>query len=151
MRRLFFAVMVLVLAGCTQQSRVESLIPDYIRQNANDPSSVEIISISEVVPDSVTDFEQTDECRRMLDNFDTYKRACDREMELGNMKNVDGAIKEMDRLLKSIDNKKAAFTPYLNGYLVDVSYRAKNGFGALMKTTSHVRMNNDMTEIIGFE
>lgn len=151
MKKLFFAVMVLLAAGCTQQGKVERLVEDYIRENANDPSSVEIISISEVVVDSVTDYEQTDECARMLENFNTYNDACNSEMDLGHMKNVDGAIKEMDNILKKIDEKKASFKPYLEGYHVDVVYRAKNGFGALMKTTSHVRLSKDMTQIVGFE
>lgn len=143
--------MVLACVGCSEQSRVESLVTDYIRENANDPSSVEIISISEAVPDSVTDFEQTDECRRMLDNFNTYKEAFDLEMDLGHSKNADGALKEMDNILKKIDEKTAAFKPYLRGYDVVVQYRAKNGYGALMKTTSHVKLSEDKTKVIDFK
>lgn len=143
--------MVLACVGCSEQSRVESLVTDYIRENANDPSSVEIISISEAVPDSVTDFEQTDECRRMLDNFNTYNEAFDLEMALGHRKNADGALKEMNNILKKIDEKKAAFKPYLTGYDVVVQYRAKNSYGALVKTTSYVKLSEDKTKVIEFE
>ena len=143
--------MVLVLVGCTQQSRVESLIKDYIRQNANDPSSVEIISISEVVPDSVYSFIEMPEHDKLMEEYNQAKSDFDLCMDFDRLSEAEIHVKDMERLSKLIEKRIDEFKPFMRGYKVTVEYRAKNGFGALMKTTSHVRLNNDMTEIIGFE
>lgn len=153
MRKAIFFVAGLLLMSCTitEQDKAEKLVKEYLERNANDPSSVEIISISKIVADSVLDYSETEDFDKWMDSFDSDKRMADINTELGNIKEAEAAIKHMDVILENIDNKKKTFKPYLRGYYVLLEYRAKNGLGALVKSNTKVYFDSELTKVISFD
>lgn len=153
MRKAIFLIAGLLLMSCTvtEQDKAERLVKDYLERNANDPSSVEIISISKVVADSVLDYSETEDYDKWMDSFDSDKRMADINTELGNFKEADAAIKHMDVVLENIEKKKKTFKPYLRGYYVLLEYRAKNGFGALVKSSTKVYFDSELTKVTSFD
>lgn len=59
MKKVLFALAVMC-AGCQQttQDKVRELVEDYFMENANDPDVLEIVSVSDVQPDSVYVYSQ---------------------------------------------------------------------------------------------
>ena len=153
MRKVLLFIVAVLLAACsaTEKDKAERLIDEYFEKNANDPSSVEIIRISELRIDSVTSYLLTDDYREWMDAFDEDSRAAELYTDAGNMKEAETALKHMDAILKKVDEKEKDFKPYMTGYYVSLEYRAKNGFGALVKSSAIVRFDKDMTKITSFD
>lgn len=153
MRKVLFLIVAVLLAACssTPEDKAKRLINDYFEKNANDPSSIEIISMSELKADSVTSYLLTEDYRKWMDSFDSDSRAAEFYTDAGKMKEAEAALKHMDVILKKVKEKENEFEPYMLGYYVNLEYRAKNGFGALMKYTATVKFDKDMTKIVSFD
>ena len=153
MRKVLLLIVAVLLAACsaTEKDKAERLIDEYFEKNANDPSSVKIIRISELRIDSVTSYLLTDDYREWMDAFDADSRAAELYTDAGNMKEAEAALKHMDVILKKVEEKEKDFKPYMAGHYVSLEYRAKNGFGALVKYSAIVRFDKDMTKITSFD
>lgn len=153
MRKLLFIFVAVLMVACTmtEQDKAERLVKEYMERNANDPSSVEYVEFGKLQPDSVFYFSETDEYKEMMDSSE--KMLDDMELLRMQEKYSEGAALADSgvRLMDRIEAKTNSFKPYQRGMKMRLEYRAKNGVGALVKSTAMVRFDDELTKITSFE
>ena len=147
---LFVLVAFLVLAGCAKSDndKASALIKEWFRNNLNDPSSLEIVSINNVETDSVLDCEDdVDYIQKQDELVMAYKFATKAIQD-----DIPNLVKEYEdkanNLEKELEQMKDNFKPYSRGKIATVKYRAKNAFGALTLEEKTFRFDNEMTKIV---
>ena len=153
MKKLLFIFVAVLMVACTmtEQDKAERLIKEYMERNANDPSSVEYVEFGTLQPDSVISFYFTDEYEAMKDSDEIFMNDT-KLLELEGK--YDEAAKAAERglqFLERIEAKVDSFKPYQRGMKMRLEYRAKNGVGALVKSTATVRFDNELTKVTSFE
>ena len=143
-------VLAVFLMGCadTPEKRAERLIEEYLEKNANDPSSIEIVAVHPFEADSASVFESTALYDILMEEIaDTKERIKDNEdvEEL-----AETYREELRRLEGEMQKGKADFNPFFFWSAV-VEYRGKNAMGALVKKTGKVKLDKEMTTVVGFK
>ena len=151
MKKLITILAAIVLAACSvsEGDRTRDMIEDYLKKNTHDPASVELISVGELIVDSASRFEGTalyqtleQELKDAEASAEEYKGL---EAELYNEYS-----KEAENIRREIAEYKSSFKPFFFWYS-DIDYRAKNAFGALVKSRAKVKFNQERTEILEFK
>ncbi|MBR3078292.1 MAG: hypothetical protein IKH01_00580 [Prevotella sp.] len=153
MRKVLLMMVAVLLMACsvTDDDKARMLIDTYMQKNSNDPSSVEIIEVEKVQPDSVYGYIETEEHDRLMEAFNFACEMAEMRTSYNRFKEAEEAIAEADSLKQLLEKQSAEFKPYQRGMKTIVQYRAKNAMGALVKSTARVKFDKDMTEIISFE
>ena len=60
-------------------------------------------------------------------------------------------LQRADSIMAEMDKAEAKFYPYLRGMMTTITYRAKNGYGALVLSKARVTFDKDMTKVTDFE
>lgn len=153
MKKLLFIFVAVLMVACTmtEQDKAERLVKDYMERNANDPSSVEYVEFGTLQPDSVISFYFTDEYEEMKDSDEILMNETERLRLEGKYKEAADMAERGLQFLERIEAKVDSFKPYQRGMKMRLEYRAKNGVGALVKSTATVRFDNELTKITSFE
>lgn len=153
MKKLFYLLSVITLIACniSDDDKAKDLIASYLNEHANDPSSVEIVSVDKVEPDSIYSYIETEEHDKLVDDFNYALHEAEFNTETKDIKEAQKAIDKADSIKNIIDKAEAKFYPYQRGMKTTVKYRAKNGFGALMLYSAIVRFNKEISAITKFE
>lgn len=119
-----------IFASCQKspEDKAKGLIRDYIIINANDPNSYEPI-----------EFEALDSIKSWYHDDDEFKR-------LESLKSDNIIL--FDSIQPLLDSIKENFKPELKGYMMRHSFRAKNGFGALVINKKVFRFDLGINEVV---
>ena len=141
-----------LLTACsvTDDDRARKLIDAYMKKNANDPSSVEIIEVEKVQPDSANVFSSTALYSFLTDEKKSLEKLAKEMRDDGCDDCYDEFMKQAKEKEQEIEQHSIDFKPFFRKQTV-IHYRAKNAIGALVKSTARVKFDKDMTEIITFE
>ena len=152
MRIVLFMIVAVLLTACsvTDDDRARKLIDAYMKKNANDPSSVEIIEVEKVQPDSANVFSSTALYSFLTDEKKSLEKLAKEMRDDGCDDCYDEFMKQAKEKEQEIEQHSIDFKPFFRKQTV-IHYRAKNAIGALVKSTARVKFDKDMTEIITFE
>lgn len=134
MRKCLAMIVVLALVGCNSKPRYQDVIDRYLHEHLNDPGSYQLLEMGE--PGIITPMSKAFE-------------ECNRRMRAGEF--------PVDSINAKLDGIKQRFTqqginPYDTlGWSVDLKYRARNSFGALVLEEYTYTFNKDMSRIIKAE
>lgn len=129
----------------------KSLITEYLMQHANDPSSVELVSVDSIRADSVRVVSDTEEYQAQLEAHSFMCHEAEFSAEIGELKEAKDYLRRADSIMAEMDKAEAKFYPYLRGMMTTITYRAKNGYGALVLSKARVTFDKDMTKVTDFE
>ena len=151
MKRYFFILFaLLIIFGCTKSDddKAAKLVKEWLEKNVNDPSSLEIVSITPVKTDSVLSYEDDIDYEMKKDEIVSAYQFATRAIE----DNVPSLAKEYENKAKAyekdLEQIKNKFKPYSRGKITTVKYRAKNGFGALILEEKFFRFDDEITKIV---
>lgn len=152
MRKVIFMMVAVLLMTCsvTDDDKARKLIDAYMQKNANDPSSVEIIEVEKVQPDSANVFSSTALYSFLKDEKNSLEKLAKEMKDDGCDDCYNDFMKQAEEKEQEIEQHTIDFKPFFRKQTV-IHYRAKNAMGALVKSTARVKFDKDMTEIISFE
>ena len=149
-RFLFVLVALLTLVGCTKSDgdKAAALVKEWLKKNANDPSSIEIVSVGPVLTDSVLSYIEENSYKIKHEEVIRAYEFATSALRDG----IPGLAKEYEDKAKAgeieLQQMEDNFKPYSRGKISIVRYRAKNGFGALMLEEKSFLFDDEMTKII---
>lgn len=153
MKRVIYllGVFLMVACGSSGDDKAKSLIKEYLMQHANDPSSVELVSVDSIRADSVRVVSDTEEYQAQLEAHSFMCHEAEFSAEIGELKEAKDYLRRADSIMAEMDKAEAKFYPYLRGMMTTITYRAKNGYGALVLSKARVTFDKDMTKVTDFE
>lgn len=141
------------MLSCTNnnESKARKLIEAYYQENANDPESVEIVKLSEIIPDSVIDYIY--EYSYMSDTINLYHKTRMARLAISydDFDKAEVYLNEADSINKEIDRKKEQFKPYLRGMIVKGKIRGKNKMGAKVLNNVIFHFDTELSKVTDVE
>jgi len=121
MKRFLFIACLLILSSCqfTKQQKAEKLVKDYLKTHLNDPDSYENVSFGKLTINPYAYEDTIPAGIELKKKEDSLIRG-----------NDSVAAKEIRAHLDSIDFIYP--NPIVKAYILDHTYRAKNGFGGVI-------------------
>ena len=150
MRKVYFVFATILLMGCsmTNEQKVEKLVTNYLNEYANDPSSVEIISIGDLQADSASVFEGTALYTYETEKLKELRESAEKDKDIKELYELN--MKEIQEAENSLEEYRKTFKPFFF-WSTEVVYRAKNAMGALIRTTARVKLDKELTKIEEFK
>jgi len=156
---LFLITLAIIGIGCTlsPEKKAQKAIKEYVKKNLDDPKSYESIEFSELLNDS-TDFKDIPLGKKLSDSLSHTKF----DYELDSLGIIDclnsdypkGVLEMNERSIKVTRKKyfdtQRAYTEEIKnfksefkGYIMDHTFRAKNGFGGYVKESHWFYLDKD--------
>lgn len=150
MRKVLFFIIAVILIGCskTNEEKARDMIVAYLEEHANDPKSVEIISIQPLEADSASRLEGTVFYAYYKEELERLKKSAEDNKDEDILYKM--YLEEIERIQKDIEESRKNFVPFFKWKTV-VAYRGKNAIGALVRTTANVKFDKELTKIESFD
>ena len=151
MKKIVFVLFAFLCFSCsmTEEDKASEMIKKYLKENANDPQSIEIVSIDSLCDDSASHYSGT-----ALYHYQV-NRIQELEKDVERCKSFDKDLYEM--YAKELEDEKISlkehsdnFKPFHNK-VAYVKYRGKNAFGALILSRARVKFDKEISEIKSFD
>jgi|SRR6202012_2889417 len=171
MKKVFTALLLLLIIACkhveTKKEQAENLVKNYLKTALNDPGSYEGISF-DTLRISYEEYTMGDPNGRKLDTLAAsyidssakYHDMAERNLLSANTnfkkyksyQHMDTIYKVKSDSVESIINHNGkGYKGKIDGYAINHTYRAKNGFGALMVYKTDFWFNSTLTKIINVQ
>ncbi|WP_129714634.1 hypothetical protein [Pedobacter sp. SYP-B3415] len=139
MRKLLTGLIALSIAtSCSSESKFQSGIDQFIKENSNDPASYESVSFGKI--DTLRDFTSNPEYKALKAKSDRLYLKPD--TAIGSEAQAD--LDSMFVIGQKLDSLRATIHDApVSGYTVEHSFRAKNGMGALILNRWIFSFNKD--------
>jgi uncharacterized protein YcfL len=146
---LFLFVSLLLLVGCVKSDdeKAEQLVKEWLMNNINDPSSLEIISIEPIKTDSVLNYRDDINYKMKERDIVSAIHYATKSYDEGFSELAKKYGNEVKAYEKDLEQIKERFKPYSMGKITTVKYRAKNELGALVLEEKFFRFDDEMKKI----
>ena len=147
---LFLFVSLLLLVGCVKSDdeKAEQLVKEWLMNNINDPSSLEIISIEPIKTDSVLNYRDDINYKMKERDIVSAIHYATKSYDEGFSELAKKYGNEVKAYEKDLEQIKERFKPYSMGKITTVRYRAKNELGALVIEEKFFRFDDEMKKIV---
>ena len=149
-KMLFLAMAMFVVVHVAAQDSVRKLIEDYLMENANDPSKVEIVRIEPLRNDSVYGFIETEEHDSIVSNLNFWHESFE-FWKNEDLKEAEASLKQIKEYTSALENASKKFKPYLRGKKTIVKYRSQNKLGVLELYRARVKFDKGVTRLTDFK
>lgn len=151
MRKILLSMLVVVALTAQAQGEVRVLIESYLKENVNDASRLEIVSIGELMNDSVRTPLDDDRYKFLTEQFLFYSDLFHLELDNDDLDSAEKSLKDMQKYSDEVDKFTKEFRPYLRGKMAKVKYRATNKLGVLQLYKANVFFDTDVSVIRQFD
>lgn len=125
------------------------MIKEYLKANANDPQSIEIVCIDSIRDDSASQYSSTSLYHYQVNHIKELESSVEEYKDFVEELYTEYA-KELEEEKVSLKENTENFVPFHNK-VVFVKYRGKNAFGAIVLSKAKVIFDKDIKEIKSFD